>query len=137
MARSYEDARTALDLAHRLGLPTRQLRGADLLVYQVLGRDRAAITDLVATVLARCTTPAAAPSRCWTRSPPTSTAGNAAAAARTTAPERARPDLPPGPRPPAHRRTTPTAPEQRYTLETAVLGARLLDWPAQPLPPQS
>jgi DNA-binding PucR family transcriptional regulator len=29
----------------------------------------------------------------------------------------------------------PVAPEQRYTLETAVLGARMLGWPEVPLPP--
>jgi len=29
------------------------------------------------------------------------------------------------------------SPEQRYTLETAVLGARMLGWPDRPLPPRS
>ena len=31
----------------------------------------------------------------------------------------------------------PCSPEQRYTLETAVLGARMLGWPDRPLPPRS
>jgi DNA-binding PucR family transcriptional regulator len=30
----------------------------------------------------------------------------------------------------------PDEPAQRYTLQTAVLGARLLGWPAEPLPEQ-
>nr|WP_244206649.1 helix-turn-helix domain-containing protein [Streptomyces swartbergensis] len=29
----------------------------------------------------------------------------------------------------------PTDPDQRYILQTAALGARLLDWPARPLQP--
>lgn len=37
-----------------------------------------------------------------------------------------------------HRRRTgadPTDPAHRYALQTAVIGARLLDWPACPLNP--
>lgn len=29
----------------------------------------------------------------------------------------------------------PTDPDQRYILQTAALGARLLDWPSQPIQP--
>jgi hypothetical protein len=128
VARSYDDACTALELAGSLGVPARKLLGADLLVYQVLGRDRGAIVDLVDTVLSplRHTRGGAQPLL------ETLTAyfhaGNATAAARalhlsvralTYRLER------------IHRLTgyDPTAPEQRYTLETAMLGARLLGWP--------
>jgi sugar diacid utilization regulator len=134
VARSYDDARTALDLAQRLGLPSRQLRGADLLVYQVLGRDRAAITDLVATVLVPLQRARGGARPLLDTLTAYFAAGNAAAAARAMhlsvralTYRLAR----------VHQLTgyDPTAPEQRYTLETAVLGARLLDWPSQPLPP--
>src|SRR5215218_7246584 len=54
--RSYEEARDALDLAARLDLPAPVARAVDLLVYQVLLRDRAAITDLIDTVLSPLTT---------------------------------------------------------------------------------
>ncbi|WP_167529762.1 PucR family transcriptional regulator, partial [Streptomyces spinoverrucosus] len=54
VVRSYREAREAretLDLAHRLAVSRAVIHASDLLVFQVLGRDRAAITDLVATVL--------------------------------------------------------------------------------------
>ena len=51
VVRSYEEAAEALDVAERLGLPEPVASAADLLVYQVLLRDRTAITDLVRTVL--------------------------------------------------------------------------------------
>jgi sugar diacid utilization regulator len=50
VARSYDEARTALDLSGRLGVSAHDMLSADFLVYQVLGRDRAAMVDLVDTV---------------------------------------------------------------------------------------
>jgi DNA-binding PucR family transcriptional regulator len=52
VAHSYREARDALGLAGRMRLPDRVLRVEDLLVYQVLLRDREALTDLIDTVLA-------------------------------------------------------------------------------------
>jgi sugar diacid utilization regulator len=49
--RSFEQARDALDIADRLALPGRLHKAADLLVYQVLLRDSAALADLVGEVL--------------------------------------------------------------------------------------
>jgi len=49
--RSYEEARDTLQLADRLGLDATVLRAADLLVFPVLLRDRAAMEDLVESVL--------------------------------------------------------------------------------------
>ncbi|MFD7660341.1 PucR family transcriptional regulator [Actinosynnema sp. NPDC059797] len=49
--RSFEQARYALDIAERLALPGRVHRAGDLLVYQVLLRDSAALADLVSVVL--------------------------------------------------------------------------------------
>jgi sugar diacid utilization regulator len=51
VVRSFEQARHALDIAERLGLPGRLHKAVDLLVYRVLLRDRAALEDLVSVVL--------------------------------------------------------------------------------------
>ena len=51
VARSFIEARNVLDLARRLRLPERVVRAEDLLVYQVLLRDRAALCELIDTVL--------------------------------------------------------------------------------------
>ncbi len=50
IARSYEEAREALALMRRLPLDTNVLRARDLLVYRVVARDHAAIADLVHAV---------------------------------------------------------------------------------------
>ena len=50
IARSYEEARAALTLAERLRLDTDAVHGRDLLVYRVIGRDQAALADLVHSV---------------------------------------------------------------------------------------
>lgn len=51
VARSYEEAREALALMRRLHLETPVLRARDLLVYRVVGRDHAALVDLVQAAL--------------------------------------------------------------------------------------
>jgi GGDEF-like domain len=53
IARSYEEAREALTLADRLNLDADVVDARDVLVYRVLGRDQAAIVDLVRDVLGR------------------------------------------------------------------------------------
>lgn len=135
VARSYDDARTALDLAERLGLPAHRLRTADLLVYQVLGRDRAALMDLVSTVLMPLQKARGGARPLLDTMTAYFGSGNAAAAARS---------LHLSVRALTYRlarvqRLTgydPSEPDQRYTLETAVLGARMLGWPERPLPPR-
>lgn len=130
---SYQEARTALELAAKLHLPQAVLHAADLLVYQVLLRDRAAIEDLVATVL----TPlqharGGARPLLDTLTVYFDAGGNAARAARTMhLSVRAltyRLDR-------VHRLTghDPTSSESRFTLHAAVLGATLLDWPTGPV----
>ncbi|SHH46587.1 transcriptional regulator, CdaR family [Jatrophihabitans endophyticus] len=49
---SYRESLDALELAERLGLPGRTIDARDLLVYQLLLRDRAALADLVESTLA-------------------------------------------------------------------------------------
>lgn len=130
---SYEDARTALELAEQLGMTDSVVRATDLLVYQVLLRDRAAMADLVDALLAplQHARGGAAP-LLDTLAAYYEAGGNAAHAARTM-----------------HlsvraltyrldrvRQLTghdPARSGQRFALHAAVLGAKLLDWPATPL----
>lgn len=132
---SYEEARTTLELGGSLGLDARVLNAADLLVLQVLFRDRAALTDLVTTVLSPLNrTRGGARPLLDTLSAYFASNGITAAAARRlflsvrTVTYRLN----------RVRQLTghdPRDPTQRFTLEAAVLGARLLDWPAKSVPP--
>ena len=133
VARSHEEAAEALDVAQRLGLPEPVADAADLLIYQVLLRDREAITDLVRTVLTPLDAArgGAAPLLA-TLAAYFSHGGVAAAAAR---------DLHLSVRAVTYRLARvrdltgrdPTVPADALTLQVAVIGARLLDWPATPL----
>jgi len=131
---SYQEARDALELAERVGLDDPVVDARELLVYNVLLRDRAAITDLVRTLL----TPLLAARGGAGPLLDTLTAyfaagGNAAHTARmlhlsvravTYRLERVR-ELT------GH---DPARPAERFALQVAVLGAQLLGWPATPLP---
>jgi sugar diacid utilization regulator len=133
VARSYEEAAEALDVAQRLALPEPVADAADLLIYQVLLRDREAITDLVRTVLTplEAARGGAAPLLA-TLAAYFSHGGVATAAAR---------DLHLSVRAVTYRLARvrdltgrdPTVPADALTLQVAVIGARLLDWPATPL----
>jgi sugar diacid utilization regulator len=133
VVRSYEEATEALDVAQRLSLPERIARAADLLIYQVLLRDRAAITDLVRTVLLPLEAArGGAASLLATLSVYFSRGSVAAAAAR---------ELHLSVRAVTYRLARvkdltgrdPAAPGDALTLQVAVIGASLLDWPATPL----
>ena len=133
VVRSYEEAAEALDVAERLGLPEPVASAADLLVYQVLLRDRTAITDLVRTVLMPLGTArgGAAPLLA-TLAAYFARGGVAAAAAR---------DLHLSVRAVTYRLARvkdltgrdPGLPADALTLQVAVIGARLLDSQATPL----
>ncbi|MFI0718629.1 PucR family transcriptional regulator [Streptomyces sp. NPDC021224] len=129
VVRSYEEALSALDLAERLALDLRVLMAADLLVFPVLMRDRAAMSDLVHSVLGplRDARGGAVPLLETISAYAASGYVNAEAARRLDLSVRAL----------AYRLERiaaltgfdPDDPLQRYTLETAALGARLLGWP--------
>jgi sugar diacid utilization regulator len=133
VVRSYEEAAEALDVAERLGLPEPVASAEDLLVYQVLLRDRTAITDLVRTVLMPlgAARGGAAPLLA-TLAAYFARGGVAAAAAR---------DLHLSVRAVTYRLARvrdltgrdPARAADALTLQVAVIGARLLDWPATPL----
>ncbi|MEV4918119.1 helix-turn-helix domain-containing protein [Streptomyces tirandamycinicus] len=133
IVRSYQEAGRALDVAHRLGFTASVVRASDVLVFQVLERDRAAITDLVTTVLGGLEQARGGPHTLLetlaayfaTGCSNTTTARRLGLGVRTVGYRIAR----------IHQLTgyDPTDPDQRYVLQTAVLGARLLGWPATPL----
>ncbi|MQY35946.1 hypothetical protein SRB17_39420 [Streptomyces sp. RB17] len=133
VVQSYEEALAALEMATRLGLAGPVLRAADLLVYPVLARDRQALVDLVSHTLGPLTRARGG------ATPLLDTLGTyfdsgcvaAEAARRLSLSVRAltyRLER-------IHKLTgaDPADPTHRYMLQTAVIGARLLDWPNRSL----
>ncbi|MEU6126980.1 helix-turn-helix domain-containing protein [Streptomyces sp. NPDC047123] len=132
VVQSYEEALNALDLADRLELTEPVLRAADLLVYPVLTRDRQAMADLVVHTLGPLRQARGGAQPLIDTLTAFFDAGCVAAEAarRLSLSVRAltyRLER-------IHRLTgvNPADPVHRYTLQTAVIGARLLDWPDQP-----
>ncbi len=129
VARSFAEARDALALAERLQLSEPVVKAEDLLVYQVLLRDRAALCDLIDTVLTplRQARGGAEP-LLETLEAYFDTGGNTTRTARL---------LHLSVRAVTYRLDRIAAltglrlgnPSHRYTLHTAVLGARALGWP--------
>ncbi|MEQ4209718.1 helix-turn-helix domain-containing protein [Actinopolymorpha sp. B17G11] len=129
VVRSFEQARSALEFARQLKLEARVLRAADLLVFQVLFRDRAALAELVTAVLGPL-----AEARGGARPLlDTLSAYFSAGSVATVAARR----LQIGTRTVTYRLDrikaltgySPDDSMQRFALEVAVLGAQLLDWP--------
>lgn len=134
IARSYEEAREALELAERLAMQTRIVHAQDVLVYRVLGRDQSAMVDLVRAVL----TPLEAARG---GAPPLLETLHAYFASGSVATETAK-RLHLSVRAVTYRLDRireltgydVDVPEQSYNLQTAALGARLIDWPNTALP---
>ncbi|MEV0271504.1 helix-turn-helix domain-containing protein [Hamadaea sp. NPDC050747] len=130
LAASLDEARNALDLAAKLGFTAPVLNAADLLVFPVLLRDRDAITDLVTTVLGPLREARGGPQPYLdTLTVLFDNQGNYTATAR---------HMHLSVRAVTYRLDRiqsltgyhPGEPTQRFTLQAAVLGARLLGWPA-------
>ncbi|MDI3405317.1 PucR family transcriptional regulator [Streptomyces cavernicola] len=126
---SYEEALGALDLAERINLDDPLLRAADLLVYPVLARDRQAMADLVESTLGPLHSARGGPGPLLDTLVAYFDSGcvSARAARQLALSVRAltyRLDR-------IHMLTgcNPADPQHRYTLQTAVIGARLLGWP--------
>ncbi|QKW18184.1 helix-turn-helix domain-containing protein [Kitasatospora sp. NA04385] len=133
VVRSYEEALDALDFADRLALPAPLLRAEELLVFPVLMRDRAAMADLVHSVLGPLTGArgGARPLLDTITAQAESGYVNAEAARRLGVSVRTL-----SYRLERIKSLTGYDPSQalhRYTLETAAMGARMLDWPRRPL----
>lgn len=134
IARSYEEAREALLIGRRLGLDSEVMPPRDVLVYRVLGRDQAALVDLVDAVLTPLLRARGGARDLLdtldayfaTGTIATQTARRLHVSVRTVGYRLAR----------IHSLTghDPTDPAQHLTLHMAVTGARLLGWPGTPLP---
>lgn len=126
---SYEEALNALDLAERMELEGPVLHAADLLVYPVLTRDRQAMADLVESVLGPLR-------QARGGAQPLIDTLNAYFDSGCVATDAAR-RLSLSVRALTYRlerihtltQADPADPRHRYTLQTAVIGARLLGWP--------
>ena len=131
--RSYEEAREGLTMAVRLRLDTPVIHAEQLLIYRVLLRDQPAITDLVQSVLGPLVSARGG-------AEPLLTTLDAYFATGAVSTETAR-RLHLSVRAVTYRldriRTLtgydPTDPTQRFTIQAAVLGARLLGWPQHEL----
>lgn len=134
IARSFEEAREGLTMASRMNLDRPVVETRDLLIYRVLARDQPALVDLIDTVLnpLRQARGGAGPLLETLVSYFDCGCVATAAAARLHLSVRAvtyRLD-----RVKALTGFDPADPAHRFTLHAAVLGAKLLDWPEQPLP---
>jgi sugar diacid utilization regulator len=129
IARSYEEAREGLTMAARLRLDTPLIQAEQLLVYRVLLRDQPAIVDLVQSVLGQLVQSRGGAEPLLATLDAYFTSGGVAT-------ETAR-RLHLSVRAVTYRldriRTLtgydPTNPTQRFTMNAAVLGAKLLGWP--------
>jgi len=134
IARSYEEAREALNMAVRLFPDKPVINAHDLLVYRVLLRDQAAIVDLVAAVLSPLV-------QARGGAKPLLETLNTYFATGAVATESAK-RLHVSVRTVTYRLDRiktltgydPADPEHRFTLQAAVLGAKVLNWPAERLP---
>ena len=126
IARSYEEAREALELAEGLHLNTAVVNARDLLVYRVLARDQVAIVDLVQAVLGPLSAARGGPepllstlqSYFEARGVATETARRMHMSVRTVTYRLAKIA--------ALTKHDPNDPAQRLALQMAVVGARLL-----------
>ena len=132
---SYREALDAIEVAERLTLPDRVVHARDMLVYRVLLRDEAAISDLVATVLGPLREARGGPEGLVATVEQYFAGGrNAASAGRR---------LHLSVRAVTYRLQRvkeltgydPVDPADQLPLLVAVTGARLLDWPATSLGP--
>jgi DNA-binding PucR family transcriptional regulator len=134
IARSYEEARDGLTMASRMHLDRPIVETRDLLTYRVLARDQPALVDLVDSVL----TPLDQARGGAGPLVETLAAYFDCGCIATTAASRLYLSV----RAVTYRLSRvksltgfdPLDPAHRFTLQTAVLGARLLGWPARPLP---
>jgi diguanylate cyclase with GGDEF domain/PucR-like helix-turn-helix protein len=133
IARSYEEAREGLTMAVRLQLDTPLIQAEQLLVYRVLLRDQPAIIDLVHSVLGQLlqsrggAEPLLATLDAYftTGSVTTETARRLHLSVRAVTYRLNRIKTLTG--------YDPTDPAQRFTINAAVLGAKLLGWPEHDL----
>jgi sugar diacid utilization regulator len=136
IARSYEEAREALTMAGRLNVNTPVVTAHDLLLYRVLIRDQPAIVDLVQAVLSPLMQArgGARPlletldAYFGTGAVATDAAKRLHVSVRTVTYRLERIKVLTG--------YDVADPDHRFTLQAAVLGAKVLNWPERQLPSQ-
>ena len=133
VVQSYEEALNTLDLAGRLALEGPVLRAADMLVYPVLARDRQAMADLVEDALGPLTTARGGAEPLLVTLATYFDCGCVAAEAARRLSLSVRALTYRLERIQKLTGADPTDPAHRYMLQTAVIGARLLDWPTKEL----
>ncbi|MDT0268454.1 helix-turn-helix domain-containing protein [Streptomyces sp. DSM 44915] len=133
VVQSYEEALTALELADKLRLQPVVLRAAELLVFPVLNRDRHAMADLVSTVLGPLRGARGGPRELVRTLDAYFDSGCVAAEAARRLSLSVRAFTYRLKRIEQLTGADPSDSFQRYTLQTAVIGARLLGWPDQEL----
>jgi DNA-binding PucR family transcriptional regulator len=134
IARSYEEARESLTLAGRLHVNSPVVNAHNLLIYRVLLRDQPAMVDLVSAVLgplveARGGAPPlidTLDAYFATGKVATESAKRLHVSVRTVTYRLERIKMLTG--------YDATDPEHGFTLHAAVLGAKVLNWPTEPLP---
>jgi sugar diacid utilization regulator len=135
VVRSYAEATNALDVADRLSLDDPVVKAADLLMYRVILRDRAALADLVGTLLAPLTDARDGAGPLLDTIEAYFASGQVAAAAARRLHLSVRAVTYRLARVTALTGKDPANPAEALALQVAVIGARLLDWPATPLEP--
>ena len=133
MRRSFDEAGDAFEVAERLGLPDPVVDAADLLIYQVLLRDRAAIADLVGAVLAPLASARGGAQPLLTTLQEYYASGGVAAEAARRLHLSVRAVTYRLARVKALTGHDAADPDQGLALRVAVIGARMLGWPAVPL----
>lgn len=134
IARSYEEAREGLAMATRMKLSNPVVEIGDLLVYRVLLRDQPAIVDLVQTVLDPLRSARGGARPLLDTLEAYFEMGNIATSAARRLHLSVRAVTYRLDRVKTLTGYDPSNPAHRFTLEAAVLGARLLGWPDHDLP---
>lgn len=129
----FEEARSAVELAERLSLPDRLVRAEDLLVYEVLTRDRELMMELIHSVLAPLESARAGAEPLLDTLRVYFACGGVAVAAAKQLHLSVRAVTYRLDRVAALTGRDPGDPEDRFVLDAALRGARVLDWPATPL----
>jgi sugar diacid utilization regulator len=134
IARSYEEARDGLLTASRMQLENPVIEGKDLLIYRVLFRDQPAIVDLVHSVLGPLREARGGARPLLDTLEAYFDAGGVATAAAQRLHLSVRAVTYRLDRVRTLTGHNPVDPSHRFTLQAAVLGAKLLRWPEQELP---
>lgn len=129
----FDEARSAITLATRLHLPERLVRVEDLLVYEVLTRDREVMVELIASVLAPLVAARGGAAPLLETLRVYFACGGVAVAAAKELHLSVRAVTYRLDRVAALTGRDPRDPEDRFALEAALRGAQVLDWPDTPL----